>query len=83
MELDEFRKRLFQYTNETSQANSEYTKAFLFLEFTRAIFTRVNETTEVQADFPHNLYPDLEKSIKSEKTLLIIGRIDAVFGNPL
>lgn len=29
----------------------------------------------------HNVFPDLERSIKSDKLLLVKGRIDAVLGN--
>jgi hypothetical protein len=75
MEISQFRKRLQQYTYEAEAANSEATKAFLFLEFIRDVFS------DIQADNPHNLYPELEKQIKSKKTVLIKGRIDAFLGN--
>ncbi len=75
MDIKDFEQRLKSYTFEVAKANNEATKAYVFLEFIHDVFR------EVQVDNPHKLYPALEKSIKSEKTLLIKGRVDAILGN--
>lgn len=75
MEPADFRHRLQNYSHEIAVANSEAGKAFLFLEFVRNSFRGVDANT------PHRLYPDLERHIKSDKTVLIKGRVDAFLGN--
>lgn len=75
MDIKEFENRLKKYTFEVAAANREAMRAFYFLEFVRNVFVNV------QADNPHKLYPDLEKFIKSEQTVLIKGRVDAFLGN--
>jgi len=75
LELSEFKNRLEKYISETSTSTGEATKAYFFLEFIRDVFK------DVTSDKPHKLYPKLEKSIKSEKTILIKGRADAIIGN--
>jgi hypothetical protein len=62
-------------------AESEATKAYLFLEFVRSIFIIKESNEELEVNYPHKLYRDLEKSIKSDKVLIVMGRIDALLGN--
>lgn len=76
MDIKEFEQRLKKYTFDVAKASDrEATKAYLFLEFVREVFR------DVSVDNPHKLYPDLEKYIKSEKTLVIKGRMDVFLGN--
>ena len=70
-----FEGRLKRYTLEVAKANSEDAKAFYFLEFIRDVFRNI------QADNPYKLYPEIERSIHSDKTILIKGRMDAFLGN--
>jgi hypothetical protein len=80
MEIEEFKDRLIKYSSDSTLANHESTKTFLFLEFMRTIFEEI-EKGDVKANLPHNLYPDLERSIKSNNVVLVRGRIDALLGN--
>lgn len=75
MKIKDFEKRLRNYIVEVKQAKSEPDKAFLFLELCRRIFE------DIDIGKPHVLYPKLERNIKSEKTILIRGRPDAILGN--
>ena len=73
--IDEYKHRQLRYGREVAMQNSEKSKAFLFLEFIRDVFK------DIQAAYPHNLYPELEKYIASNKTVLIRGIMDAFLGN--
>src|SRR5260370_40700785 len=73
--IEEFKARLKSYLSDIGGAHNEGVRAFLFLEFARAVFAHVMIGT------PQSLYPDLEKRIKSGKTLIVRGRIDALLGN--
>jgi hypothetical protein len=75
MEMEEFAKKLTEYISDISYANSEASKANIFLSFIKRIFE------DVKANFPQNLIPQLEKRITSNKTILVSGRIDAYLGN--
>jgi len=71
-----FEDRLRQYIQEISRQGTEAGKAYLFLEFVRAVFSSVN------ADYLSKLYPEIERTIRFEsKTLAIRGRMDAFLGN--
>jgi hypothetical protein len=71
-----FEERLHQYRREISRQSTEAGKAYLFLEFIRAVFSTIN------ADHVSRLYPEIERSIRYEsRTLAIRGRIDAFLGN--
>lgn len=73
---NDFEKRLLEYFAEVSRANTEPAKAFLFLEFVRGVFKKVN------IDHLERLYPQLEKYIKVKKGAIVVaGRIDALLGN--
>jgi type I restriction-modification system DNA methylase subunit len=75
-ELEEYSQRQLRYVDEIAkQRISEDTKSFLFLEFIRDVFKDVN------ANQPHRIYPELEKVISSNTTVLIRGRVDAFLGN--
>ena len=74
--MEEFRERLAKYIQDIVKQNGEANKSFAFLMFLRDIFEE-----NIQANYPHALYPELEKYIKSNKTVLIRGRIDALLGN--
>ncbi len=54
-------------------------KAFYFLEFVRSVFR--NSDSALVANTPHKVFPDLERYIKSEKTVIVKGRVDAFLGN--
>jgi len=71
-----FDKQLQNYVNDLERANTEASKAYLFLEFSRNVFKQIN------VDYLENLFPLLEKylTVKS-KTLVVKGRIDAFLGN--
>jgi hypothetical protein len=71
-----FDKQLQHYLGDVEKANSEASKAYLFLEFSRNIFKQIN------VDYLENLFPILEKymAVKA-KTLVVKGRIDAFLGN--
>jgi len=71
-----FDKQLQHYLDDVEKANSEASKAYLFLEFSRNIFKQIN------VDYLENLFPVLEKymTVKA-KTLVVKGRIDAFLGN--
>lgn len=71
-----FEDRLRHYCQEISPQGTEAGKAYLFLEFVRAVFSSVS------ADYVSRLYPEIERSIRFEsKTLAIRGRMDAFLGN--
>ncbi len=71
-----FQKWLEEYLVDVQQANSEASKAFLFLEFSRGVFKQID------ADYLEKLFPILEKHITAKaKTLVVKGRIDAFLGN--
>jgi hypothetical protein len=71
-----FEERLSSYLNDARQANSEASKAFLFLEFSRDVFKQLN------MDYVEKLFPVLEKHLKTKaKTLVVKGRVDAFLGN--
>jgi hypothetical protein len=55
MDFAESEDRKERYIHEVSRANSEATKAFLFLEFIRGIFR------EVQTDQPHKLQQAIDR----------------------
>ncbi|GIU70738.1 MAG: BseRI endonuclease [Candidatus Nitrosocaldaceae archaeon] len=74
MNMEEFEARLKRYMHDIEGANTESTKAFLFMEFIRDVFKHVVINSA-------RLDPDLEKYIKSDKTILVKGRIDALLGN--
>lgn len=72
----DFEKSLERYVKDVEQANSEASKAYLFLEFSRGIFK------EMDADYLEKLFPVLEKHVRgTAKTLVVKGRIDAFLGN--
>jgi hypothetical protein len=50
-----FDKQLQDYLDDVDKANSEASKAYLFLEFSRNIFKQIN------VDYLENLFPVLEK----------------------
>jgi len=65
-----------KYLENVSKANSEASKSYFFLEFTRNVFKEVN------ADYSEKLYPMLEKHLKGKaKSLIVKGRLDAMLGN--
>jgi len=71
-----FQQRLDSYKRTVVRQNTETTKAFLFLEFVRAVFGGI------KADYLETLVPQLEKFVKVKQgTVLIKGRIDALLGN--
>src|SRR2546426_9960303 len=71
-----FEKSLERYLKDAEQANSEASKAYLFLEFSRGIFKQID------ADYAEKLFPVLEKHLKgTAKTLVVKGRVDAFLGN--
>ena len=71
-----FQQRIETYTRTVVQQNTETAKAFLFLEFVRAVFGGI------KADYLETLVPQLEKFVKLKQgTVLIKGRIDALLGN--
>jgi len=76
MKLNQFKKEFDSYVPNSKSATSEAGKAFWFLHFLLNIFNN-----NINADNPHKIYPKLEKYVKSKKTILIKGRIDALLGN--
>lgn len=71
-----FQKSLEKYLEDAQRANSEASKAYLFLEFSRGVFKQIN------ADYLEKLFPVLEKHLTTKaKTLIVKGRIDAFLGN--
>lgn len=71
-----FEKSLEHYLKDVEQANSEASKAYLFLEFSRGTFKQID------ADYLEKLFPVLEKHLKgTAKTIVVKGRIDAFLGN--
>ena len=71
-----FQKSLEKYLEDVQRANSEASKAYLFLEFSRGVFKQAN------TDYLEKLFPVLEKHLTAkEKTLMVKGRIDAFLGN--
>lgn len=75
-----FKESLETYSMKVSKANSEAAKAFLFLEFLRKAFNRL------EVDYAETLDPVLEKSLKhvarkGDRTIMVRGRVDAFLGN--
>ena len=71
-----FDKSLGLYLKDIERANSEASKAYLYLEFARGVFRQLD------ADYLEKLFPVLEKHLKSKaKTVVVKGRIDAFLGN--
>ena len=71
-----FEKSLESYLADVKRANTESSKAFLFLEFARSIFKQID------ADAMEKLFPNLERYLKMEgKTLVVKGIMDAYLGN--
>jgi hypothetical protein len=71
-----FSDSLKKYCESVSRANSEASKAFQFLVFTRDAFKDLN------ADYLEKAFPELEKHLSGKaKTLAFKGRIDAFLGN--
>jgi len=71
-----FEESLKRYLEEVTLANSEPSKAYLFLEFLRNTFKQVN------TDYLEKLFPVLEKYLRGKaKTLVVKGRVDAFLGN--
>lgn len=76
----EFQETLSSYLVDISKANSEASKAYLFLEFLRNTFKSLD------ADYAERLYPVLEENLKQtsrrrQNTLVVRGRVDAFLGN--
>jgi hypothetical protein len=72
----DFEKSLKKYVDDAHQANSEASRAYLFLEFARGTFKQIN------ADYLERLFPVLEKHLTTKaKTLVVKGRVDAFLGN--
>jgi SAM-dependent methyltransferase len=66
------------YLDDVRRVRTETNKAYLFLEFIRAVFSGIG------ADYVERLFPDLERFVRvREKTVVVRGRIDAVLGNLL
>lgn len=64
------------YLKDIERANSEASKAFLFLEFLRNVFRTIN------VDYLETLFPVLEKHLTTKaSTLIVKGRVDAFLGN--
>jgi hypothetical protein len=71
-----FDEQLQSYLNDIGRANSEASKAFLFLEFSRNVFRQID------VDYLEKLFPVLEKHLISKaNTLVVRGRVDAFLGN--
>src|SRR3972149_6178763 len=71
-----FDKQLQSYLTDVERANSEASKAFLFLEFSRNVFRTIN------VDYLEKLFPVLEKHLTTKSSTLIVrGRVDAFLGN--
>ena len=71
-----FDEQLQRYQMEINRANSEASKAFLFLEFSRNLFGAIN------VDYLEKLVPVLEKHLSTKSSILIVkGRADASLGN--
>lgn len=72
----EFSERFAQYLVEIKKVHTEASKAYLFLNFVRDIFSGID------AKFSYQLFPYLEKYLKNKKgTISIKGRADALLGN--
>jgi methylase of polypeptide subunit release factors len=71
-----FEESLKRYLEDVKLANSEASKAYLFLEFLRNTFKQAN------TDYLEKLFPVLEKHLRgTAKTLVVKGRVDAFLGN--
>jgi hypothetical protein len=71
-----FEKQLRTYLDDVKRANSEASKAYLFLEFSRSAFKQPD------IDYLEKLFPVLEKYLTTKaKTIVVKGRIDAFLGN--
>lgn len=72
----DFSERLERYLKDTKEAHTEASKAFLFLEFIRDVFS------DADIKQMHNLFPYLEKYLKKKEGILAVkGRADALLGN--
>ncbi len=72
----EFEQKLAQYRTEIQRANTEPSRAFLFLELVRQTFGSIN------TDYAERLLPELESSVRMKQaTVVIYGRIDALLNN--
>jgi len=72
----DFEEKFTAYKQQVISANSESAKAFLFLEFVRAIFGDIN------AEYLEILLPQLEIFVKVKQGAIVTkGRIDALLGN--
>lgn len=72
----DFARQLSTYLTEAKRANSEASKAYLFLELSRSIFKQIS------VDYLEKLFPVLEKHLATKaKTLVVRGRVDAFLGN--
>lgn len=75
--FDVFKEKLDNYLQEIKKQHTEPSRAFLFLEFIRAVFSKVNVGNA-------SLLPYLERYLKTEekdKTVVVKGRADAILGN--
>jgi hypothetical protein len=71
-----FANSLKKYCESVMRANTEASKAFQFLVFTRDVFK------DLDADYLEKSFPELEKHLSGKaKTLAFKGRIDAFLGN--
>lgn len=71
-----FEQKIDTYKQAVVQQNTETAKAFLFLEFIRAVFG------DIKAGHLETLMPQLEKFVKVKQgTVIVRGRIDALLGN--
>jgi hypothetical protein len=71
-----FEQKISTYKQAVVRQNTETAKAFLFLEFVRAVFGDIN------ADHLETMVPQLEKFVKVRQgTVIVRGRIDALLGN--
>lgn len=72
----QFEQRLTQYKADIERANTEHSRAYLFLELVRQTFGSIS------SDYAERLLPELESSIRiKEGTVVIRGRIDALLSN--
>jgi len=71
-----FAARLERYLSDVMAANTESSRAYLFLEFLRGTFSSIN------SDYLEQLYPQLERAVKVKKaTIIVKGRADVILGN--
>lgn len=71
-----FEQKFTRYLEDTKKAHTETSKAFFFLSFVRDVFSKVD------AKYLDQLFPYLEKYLKTEKSAVVIkGRPDALLGN--